>query len=86
MCTYDEVKAMFEKWAIEYGTPEEKQKRYEIFKGTVRFIDLHNTTGDPSWGSGLNGYSDRALEECCGRIRGCGFEKPVPQTPRRKAK
>ncbi|KAK9050202.1 hypothetical protein SSX86_030828 [Deinandra increscens subsp. villosa] len=62
---------MYESFLVEHEkfdyTPEEKKKRFEIFKNSVRFIDRHNSTA-PAWNKlGLNSTADRMKEELCSR-------------------
>ncbi|KAK9069726.1 hypothetical protein SSX86_010120 [Deinandra increscens subsp. villosa] len=64
----DELKAMYEKYLVDHGksykTAHEKQRRFEIFKKTLRFINEYNsTTSDPSRKLGITSLADVALEE-----------------------
>ncbi|KAK9063845.1 hypothetical protein SSX86_017717 [Deinandra increscens subsp. villosa] len=74
--TRDEVKDMFEEWMIEhnkvYKSLAEKEKRFEIFRNTLKIVENHNSTGSPVYKLGLNMMSDLTLEEAkrnyCGII------------------
>nr|ABQ10197.1 actinidin Act4a [Actinidia eriantha] len=60
--TNDEVIAMFESWLVEYGKSYnalgEKERRFEIFKDNLRFVDEHNADVNRSYKVGLNQFSD----------------------------
>ncbi|KAI3807071.1 hypothetical protein L1987_22992 [Smallanthus sonchifolius] len=62
--TDDELKTLFQEWAIKqgkfYNTLEEKEGRLQIFRFRLRRIEQHNFTGDPLWRSGLNKFSETA--------------------------
>ncbi|XP_057502568.1 actinidain-like [Actinidia eriantha] len=65
--TNDEVMAMFESWLVEYGKSYnalgEKERRFEIFKDNLRFVDEHNADVNRSYRVGLNQFSDLTVEE-----------------------
>ena len=73
--TNDEVKAMYESWLIKYGKSYnslgERERRFEIFKETLRFIDEHNADTSHSYKLGLNQFADLTDEEF--RSRHLGF-------------
>ncbi|WVY90544.1 hypothetical protein V8G54_036058 [Vigna mungo] len=64
--TKKEVVSMYEKWIVEHGksynTPEEKDKRFQIFKNTLRYIDKANSA-NRGCTFGLNQFSDLTLKE-----------------------
>ncbi|CAH1424443.1 unnamed protein product [Lactuca virosa] len=64
--TDDEVNAMYESWLVKhskfYNTLREKEKRFQIFKDNLRYIEAHNS-GDHSYKLGLNKFSDLTIEE-----------------------
>ncbi|XP_057507219.1 actinidain-like [Actinidia eriantha] len=74
--TNDEVIAMFETWIVRHGksynTLGEKERRFEIFKESLRFVDEHNADMSRSYSVGLNQFSDWTKEEyqsmCSGTI------------------
>ncbi|CAM8929547.1 unnamed protein product [Rhodiola kirilowii] len=61
-----EVKALYEKWlahhAKSYNVIGEKEKRFEIFKDNLNFIDEHNAQ-PRSYRLGLNRFADLTNEE-----------------------
>nr|ABQ10191.1 actinidin Act1c [Actinidia eriantha] len=65
--TNDEVKAMYESWLIKHGKSYnslgERERRFEIFKETLRFIDEHNADTSRSYKVGLNQFADLTNEE-----------------------
>ncbi|XP_057503350.1 actinidain-like [Actinidia eriantha] len=65
--TNDEVIAMFESWLVKYGKSYnalgEKERRFEIFKDNLRFVDKHNADVNRSYRVGLNQFSDLTDEE-----------------------
>lgn len=64
--TEGEVRAMYEAWLVKHGKAYnglgEKEKRFEIFKDNLRFIDEHNAQ-DLSFKLGLNRFADLTNEE-----------------------
>lgn len=64
--TDDEVMAMYEAWLVKHGKVYnalgEKEKRFEIFKDNLRFIDEHNSQ-DRTYKLGLNRFADLTNEE-----------------------
>ncbi|KAK4491123.1 hypothetical protein RD792_001847 [Penstemon davidsonii] len=62
----DEVKKLYESWVVKHGKAYnaigEKDKRFEIFKDNLRFIDEHNSV-DRSYKLGLNRFADLTNEE-----------------------
>ncbi|PSS17266.1 Actinidain like [Actinidia chinensis var. chinensis] len=65
--TNNQVMAMYESWLVEYGKSYnslgEKEKRFEIFKENLRFIDEHNADTNRSYTVGLNRFADLTNEE-----------------------
>ncbi|KAK7291085.1 hypothetical protein RIF29_05966 [Crotalaria pallida] len=63
-----EVMALYEEWLVKHGKlnsnndVDEKQKRFEIFKDNLRFIDEHNSVDRP-YKLGLNRFADMTNEE-----------------------
>ncbi|KAK1427652.1 hypothetical protein QVD17_16344 [Tagetes erecta] len=66
----EEVKALFESWMVQfekvYTSIEEKEKRFAMFRDTLRSIDLHNSTGNSLWRCGLNRFADYTNDEVRG--------------------
>ncbi|KAI7754696.1 hypothetical protein M8C21_005315, partial [Ambrosia artemisiifolia] len=64
--TDDEVNALYESWLVKHGKTYnaigEKDKRFQIFKDNLKFIDEHNL-GDHSYKLGLNKFADLTNEE-----------------------
>ncbi|KAG5543513.1 hypothetical protein RHGRI_016295 [Rhododendron griersonianum] len=62
----DEVASMFESWLVSHGKNYnalgEKEKRFQIFKHNLRFIDEHNAE-NRSYKLGLNRFADLTNEE-----------------------
>ncbi len=65
--TDDEVMAMYESWLVKHGKSYnalgEKEKRFQIFKDNLRFIDEHNAEENLSYKVGLNRFADLTNEE-----------------------
>ncbi|PIA56588.1 hypothetical protein AQUCO_00700732v1 [Aquilegia coerulea] len=64
--TDEEVKSIYESWLMEHGKQYnglgEKDKRFEIFKDNLKYIDEHNSE-DHSFKLGLNKFADLTNEE-----------------------
>ncbi|PHT41774.1 Cysteine proteinase RD21a [Capsicum baccatum] len=64
--TVDEVKGLYESWIVKHGKNYnaigEKERRFDIFKDNLRFIDDHNAEKRP-YKLGLNRFSDLTNEE-----------------------
>ncbi|KAL6215459.1 hypothetical protein ACLB2K_014889 [Fragaria x ananassa] len=62
----DEVMSLYERWLAEHGKAYnglgEKEKRFQIFKDNLRFIDEHNAL-NLSYKLGLNRFADLSNEE-----------------------
>ncbi|KAM0933929.1 putative actinidain [Dioscorea sansibarensis] len=61
-----EIKLLYEGWLVEhhknYNDLFEKDKRYEIFKDNLKFIDEHNA-GNHTFTLGLTVFADLTNEE-----------------------
>ncbi|XP_027346457.1 P34 probable thiol protease-like [Abrus precatorius] len=61
-----EVSAIFEEWLVKHGKvyngSEEKEKRFQIFKDNLRYINEQNTRNH-SYRLGLNQFADMTLDE-----------------------
>ncbi|KAI3802413.1 hypothetical protein L1987_30545 [Smallanthus sonchifolius] len=64
--TDEEFNAMYESWLVKHGkfynALGEKEKRFQIFKDNIRYIEEHNS-GDHSYKLGLNKLADLSVEE-----------------------
>ncbi|CAA2990884.1 cysteine ase RD21A-like [Olea europaea subsp. europaea] len=62
----DELMSLYESWLLTHGKAYngigEKERRFEIFKDNLRFIDEHNSV-DREYKVGLNRFSDLTNEE-----------------------
>ncbi|KAL3732897.1 hypothetical protein ACJRO7_022419 [Eucalyptus globulus] len=78
-----EVMALFESWIVKHGkaynVPGEKERRFEIFKDQLRFIDKHNSENH-LYTVGLNFFSDLTNEEFNSTYVGRLSEEP-PESP-----
>ncbi|XP_061368901.1 cysteine proteinase mucunain-like [Gastrolobium bilobum] len=58
---------MYQAWLVKHGKAYnalgEKERRFEIFKDNLRFIDEHNRAGNPTFKLGLNKFADLTNEE-----------------------
>ncbi|KAK6130863.1 hypothetical protein DH2020_035381 [Rehmannia glutinosa] len=63
----DEVLSMYESWMVKHGKSYnalgEKEKRFQIFKDNLRYIDEQNAVADRSYKLGLNRFADLTNEE-----------------------
>lgn len=61
-----DAKALYESWLVKHGKAYnaigEKEKRFEIFKDNLKFIDEHNSVDRP-YKVGLNRFADLTNEE-----------------------
>ncbi|XAR59430.1 Actinidain [Bertholletia excelsa] len=68
-----EVKEMYEKWLVThhkaYNALGEKDRRFEIFKDNLRFVDEHNSENRP-YRLGMNQFADLTNEEYRSRYLG----------------
>ncbi|KAF5185465.1 Cysteine proteinase [Thalictrum thalictroides] len=64
--TDEEIMGIYESWLVKngknYNALGEKEKRFEIFKDNLRFIDEHNSE-DHTYKVGLNKFADLTNEE-----------------------
>ncbi|KAF5821032.1 putative actinidain [Helianthus annuus] len=64
--SYDDLKALFEEWVIEYDTvyktAEEKQRRFSIFRDRFWWVKKHNSSGYHDR-VGINNLADVTSEE-----------------------
>ncbi|GAA0152785.1 cysteine protease [Lithospermum erythrorhizon] len=65
--TDDEVMSLYESWLVNHGKTfnaiGEKDKRFEIFKDNLRYIDEQNNVPNRSYKLGLNRFADLTIEE-----------------------
>ncbi|KAL3505128.1 hypothetical protein ACH5RR_034969 [Cinchona calisaya] len=65
--TDDEVRALYEEWLVQhkksYNELGEKDKRFEIFKDNLRYIDEENSLPNRAYQLGLNRFADLTNEE-----------------------
>ncbi|KAL3640291.1 hypothetical protein CASFOL_015259 [Castilleja foliolosa] len=65
--SHQQIKTLYEKWLVRYGKVYnelgEKDKRFEIFKDNLKFIDEHNSNGNRTYKVGLNQFADLTNEE-----------------------
>ncbi|KAK9073387.1 hypothetical protein SSX86_007711 [Deinandra increscens subsp. villosa] len=64
--TNDEVNNMYSSWLAKHGkiysSLEEKERRFQIFKDNLMYIEQHNS-GNHSYKLGLNQFADLSVEE-----------------------
>jgi KDEL-tailed cysteine endopeptidase len=66
--------ALYERWSAEYKVkrqPDEKARRFEIFKQKARMIHEFNKKGNAGYMLGLNLFSDMTNDEA-NKIYACG--------------
>lgn len=65
--TDDEVMSLYESWLVEhkkvYNALGEKEKRFQIFKDNVKYIDEQNAVPEKSYKLGLTKFADLTNEE-----------------------
>lgn len=79
-----ELMSMFERWMTTYNrvysSPEEKAKRFEIFKETVASVNAHNSTPGIKYKQSVNMFADLNREEFMARFTGSRKYFPQPST------
>lgn len=65
--TENHLKNIYEAWLVKhrkvYNALGEKERRFEIFKDNLRFIDEHNKVENQTFKLGLNKFADLTNEE-----------------------
>ncbi|KAL2454831.1 Cysteine proteinase RD21a [Abeliophyllum distichum] len=65
--SHNEVKLMYEAWIVKhsksYNALGEKEKRFEIFRDNLRYIDEHNAKSNQTYKLGLNQFADLTNKE-----------------------
>ncbi|KAL6527371.1 hypothetical protein OROGR_016461 [Orobanche gracilis] len=63
----DEVMSIYEAWLVKHGKSynalDEKEKRFEIFKDNLRYIDEQNAVANRTYKLGMNRFADLTNEE-----------------------
>ncbi|GFP84596.1 cysteine proteinase rd21a [Phtheirospermum japonicum] len=81
-----EALALYESWLVKHGKAYnalgEKERRFEIFKDNLRFIDEHNSVDRP-YKVGLNRFADLTNEEYRSRFASGRLERRAGLTSRR---
>ncbi|KAK2445633.1 Granulin repeat cysteine protease family protein [Trifolium repens] len=76
----DEVKSMYKEWRVKYGKlnnnldESKNDKRFEIFKDNLKFIDEHNAE-NRTYKVGLNRFADLSNEEYRGMYLGIKIDE-----------
>nr|KYP48321.1 Cysteine proteinase RD21a [Cajanus cajan] len=69
----EEVMSLYEQWVMKHGKAYnalgEKEKRFQVFKDNLRFIDLHNSA-NRTYRLGLNRFADLTNQEYRARYLG----------------
>ncbi|XP_059633793.1 cysteine proteinase mucunain-like [Cornus florida] len=82
--TDDEVMTMYESWLVKhakvYNALGEKEKRFQIFKDNLRFIDDHNAAENRTYKLGLNRFADLTNEEYRSMYLGAKRRVSTPKT------
>ncbi|KAL0438855.1 UNVERIFIED_CONTAM: Cysteine proteinase RD21A [Sesamum latifolium] len=64
---HEEVMSMYESWMVKhsksYNALGEKEKRFEIFKDNLRYIEEQNAMPNRTYKLGLNRFADLSNEE-----------------------
>lgn len=65
--TDEEIMALYETWLVKHGKSYnglgEKDKRFEIFKDNLRYIDEQNSVANRTYKLGLNRFADLTNDE-----------------------
>ncbi|XP_027356953.1 low-temperature-induced cysteine proteinase-like [Abrus precatorius] len=84
----EEVMAIYEKWLVKHGKVYnalgEKEKRFEIFKDNLKFIDEHNAE-NRTYKVGLNRFADLSNEEYRTKYLGAKIDLRVARPSNRYA-
>lgn len=82
----DHLMALYESWLVNngkaYNAIGEKERRFEIFKDNLRFIDEHNSVDRP-YKVGLNRFADLTNEEYRSTFAGGKLDRRARLTSRR---
>ncbi|WVZ04317.1 hypothetical protein V8G54_025123 [Vigna mungo] len=74
-----------EQWMLRYGRvyedATEKEKRFQIFKDNVEFIDSSNAAGNKPYQLGVNHFADLTLEEFKALRKGLKSPREFRTTP-----
>lgn len=69
-----EVADMYEDWLVKHGKSynaiDEKEKRFEIFKSNLDFVDQHNADPESNFNLGINKFADLTNDEFRARFLG----------------
>ncbi|XP_072993733.1 senescence-specific cysteine protease SAG39-like [Typha latifolia] len=76
----EEIAERYERWMAQYGksytTAEEQQRRFEVFKKNVYYIDAANRGYRRGYSLSVNQFADLTNEEFMASHAGSGFEDP----------
>lgn len=86
--TEKEMRAMYESWLVRHGKAYnalgEKEKRFEIFKDNLRFVDEHNKE-NRTYKVGLNKFADLTNEEYRALYLGAKMDRKARLSGSRKS-
>lgn len=72
---------IYESWLVKhrknYNALGEKEKRFEIFKDNLKFVDEHNNAGESTFKLGLNKFADLTNDEFRSKYLGAKKQKPT---------
>uniref|UniRef100_A0A2P2J6I9 Uncharacterized protein MANES_10G077200 n=1 Tax=Rhizophora mucronata TaxID=61149 RepID=A0A2P2J6I9_RHIMU len=80
-----QVRKMYEMWMVKHGKTYnalgEKEKRFEIFKDNLKFVNEHNSVANRTYKVGINRFADLTNEEYRARLLGTRINRKVgPKT------